>query len=321
MRMVDTPDPAPRMIDPPPEDGPGAGATIKATDAALDLQLLQRAPTYDQLAELLATGRADARRRVRRAVEKVVGDRTPPPPLEMRGQIVDYLLGEQTMPQRMQTRSALDRSAGARAWAQEARLSLALVMQAALPAIPDPHTELNAHEADGEPPVLQLAGDHARNRGAIVPGRTYLVRRLVALGSLLAVIAIALVVALVLDGGGASKPSPLEHLRLTATGAQPHATGVAAIVHRGSTSVLLLQGRGLRPNHGDSYGVWLENTEQDAELLGLITPPVGRSGRFSSGTSLPDDAVRFHRLVITRETTQTPSRPGQPVLSSTLSVG
>jgi hypothetical protein len=84
--------------------------------------------------------------------------------------------------------------------------------------------------------------------------------------------------------------------------------------------LLLLQARGLRPNHGDSYAVWLFNTPTDSRLLGFVSPLVGPDGTFSSGISLPDDAVRFRTLVVTRETRPRPSVPGQSILRSPLSL-
>ena len=72
---------------------------------------------------------------------------------------------------------------------------------------------------------------------------------------------------------------------------------------------------------GTSYAVWLFNTEVDSRLLGFVSPPVGADGTFSSGTALPDDAVRFHEVLVTRETTASPKQPGEVVLRSVLSLG
>jgi hypothetical protein len=82
--------------------------------------------------------------------------------------------------------------------------------------------------------------------------------------------------------------------------------------------LLLLQARGLAPNHHNSYGVWLFNAPGDARLLGFISPPVGSSGSFSSGTPLPQDAVRFHTVIVTQETKPAPSEPGSVVLRAAL---
>jgi hypothetical protein len=51
-----------------------------------------------------------------------------------------------------------------------------------------------------------------------------------------------------------------------------------------------------------------------------VSPAVGADGTFSSGAPLPDDAVRFHTLLITLEQASQPTAPGQPVLRGALSL-
>jgi hypothetical protein len=113
----------------------------------------------------------------------------------------------------------------------------------------------------------------------------------------------------------------LKQLVLQPAGRDRNAVGAGAIVRQNGALLILLQGRGLHPNSHDSYAVWLVNTPGDARLLGFISPAVGADGTFSSGTSLPDDAVRFHEVVVTRETAARPSRPGTTVLRGPLALG
>jgi hypothetical protein len=108
---------------------------------------------------------------------------------------------------------------------------------------------------------------------------------------------------------------------LSPVGSDPTAVGVAAIVRqKKGLLLLLLQGRGLAPNVHNSYAVWLFNTPTDSRLLGFVSPAVGAAGTFSSGTTLPDDAVRFRELIVTLETTSRPATPGQEVLQTRLSL-
>lgn len=107
-------------------------------------------------------------------------------------------------------------------------------------------------------------------------------------------------------------------LRPVATARETVASG--AVVRQPHGLLLLLNGRGMPPNNGDSYGVWLSNGGVDSQLLGFISPNVGAAGTFATGTMLPPDAVRFRGLLITRETRQSPARPGPVVLHGELSL-
>jgi hypothetical protein len=68
------------------------------------------------------------------------------------------------------------------------------------------------------------------------------------------------------------------------------------------------------PSHGFFYAVWLYNSPSSAEALGK-SPAVGGDGRLQGGALLPSDAANFRRIVVTRETNEHPTRPGQIVLS------
>jgi hypothetical protein len=97
--------------------------------------------------------------------------------------------------------------------------------------------------------------------------------------------------------------------------------GAGAVTSQHGKLLLLLQARGMTPNHGNFYGVWLYNAPGDARLLGFVSPPVGANGTFSSSVPLPGDAARFHSLIVTLERTDlAKSQPGPTVLRSPLSL-
>jgi hypothetical protein len=104
----------------------------------------------------------------------------------------------------------------------------------------------------------------------------------------------------------------LLELVLLPAGRNRNADGTALIVRRGQRRMLELQAKGLIPNGGNSYAVWLVNPGA-SRMLGFL-PPVGSDGRFAGWTSLPADAARFHTLLVTLEASASPTRPGQPVL-------
>jgi hypothetical protein len=139
-----------------------------------------------------------------------------------------------------------------------------------------------------------------------------------------AVVAVVLVLALTSLGSrtvATARGQTVDHLLLApASAAGGRAAGAGAVLAQRGTMLLLLQAHGLSANRGNSYAVWLFNAPSDARLLGFISPPVGRSGKFSSGVALPDDAVRFHSVVITRETSHDPAVPGPMILRAPLSL-
>jgi hypothetical protein len=145
-------------------------------------------------------------------------------------------------------------------------------------------------------------------------------------GALLIVIVVIAIVLAVGGGGGARqtatvKGRTVDQLVLAPAGSgNRRAAGAGAVLSQAGTMLLLLQAHGLSPNHGNSYAVWLFNTPGDSRLLGFVSPPVGRSGKFSSGTTLPDDAVRFHSVIVTRELGRSPIAPGPVVLRAPLSL-
>jgi hypothetical protein len=304
-----------------------AGAT-----GVLDLGVLDGVRDYDELAEALGVDRDAARAYARGATEELVPATVEAPPTDVREQIVDYLFGEQTLRERTRLRSRLRHSARDRAWASQARLSLSLVAGIPLPTIPSGELE---EQIDDAPPGIALDGSHVRSSGTVGWAS-----RLGPWGrSLIALLAVALTVgmALLVTGGGGGHVASQHggagataaghvsfqtssRLTLSPAGSQPGASGVGAVVRQNGNLTLLLQARGLRPNHGTYYAVWLYNSGIDAELLGLVSPRVGAAGTFSSGTALPDDAVRFHQLAVTLEATQQPARPGRLVMTSPLNV-
>jgi hypothetical protein len=118
-------------------------------------------------------------------------------------------------------------------------------------------------------------------------------------------------------GGGAKA---VRRLVLASSESGSQAVGTGVVVSQQRTLLLLLQARGLAPNHNNTYGVWLYNSPDDAELLGFVPQPVGADGSFSSSVKLPDDAVRFHALIVTLETSRMPKKPGPTVLRGSLSL-
>ena len=90
---------------------------------------------------------------------------------------------------------------------------------------------------------------------------------------------------------------------------------VVEVVKQGNKSAVAIVGHGLPANtKHNAYAVWLYNTSRDAVLLGFVNPGVGKDGRLETTGPLPTNASHFKHLVITIETTSSPTQPGQVVL-------
>jgi hypothetical protein len=268
--------------------------------------------SFEEIAAMLRMDRREVRARAHAAADQLAPHRLPS--ADARGRIVDYLLGEQSISERAATRSELAAADNERKWALALAHALEPLARDPLPAIP-----------------LRKA---TRTRRRVLRRRPR--PRLPSFYVLASIVGATCVVAAILiliaehpnhkaPRARPAKSQPnaaqtLHRLVLQPAGPQKTAFGAAAIVRQNGSMLLLLQARGLTPNHRDSYAVWLFNTPADSRLLGFVTPLVGPDGTFSSGVSLPDDAVRFRNLVITRETAARPTVPGKAILRSPLSL-
>jgi hypothetical protein len=268
----------------------------------------QPAQETDQTRDYLsssASGRAWARV-VAGALRPLAADTLPEIPGDDRGAIADATNGSagaaQTEPAQAQTAVA--------------------VAEAAPPAAPPPAgaspTGAPASAA-GPPRRSRPTTASSRRAGAVLLG-------LVAAGL------IALIVVLATGGSSKHKAKPARagttsttatpqivgQINLTPPRGGGRAIGIGLIVAQGNQLALELQAQSLAPTTKSfGYGVWLYNSHTSAEAVGSA-PPVGKNGRLSALAALPADTTNFRALIVTRETSSRPTRPGPIVLSGRL---
>ena len=301
----------------------------------LSLVLLQ-SRSYADIAALLHLDEEDVRKRAHTAAAHLVASEEMPSE-DAQARIIDFVLGEQTVSERSDTRALLEDNGVARAWATQLVDGLAPLAKGELPAIPRdapprepetprpkprPHAPRPPRPATPSPPprrVAATARPPVTSQGRRwLPGRTWLAP--------LGILAVAVViVVLEVSSSSGSKPDSasskgmVAQLVLRPTSAASSAGGSATVVHHQGGLLLQLRGHGLPANtRADSYAVWLYNSQSEALLLGFVNPPVGRSGSFANGVTLPADANRFHAVVVTIETVSQPSVPGKIVLRGPL---
>jgi len=113
---------------------------------------------------------------------------------------------------------------------------------------------------------------------------------------------------------GASKPTVTKQLTLTSPDPSSKSIGLVEILAEGAQRAFYIAAEHLPPSTGFFYAVWLYNSPSSAEAISK-SPKVSSNGRLQGGALLPANAGDYHQILLTRETSQRPSRPGPTVLS------
>lgn len=122
------------------------------------------------------------------------------------------------------------------------------------------------------------------------------------------------------SGAGKATPAQEVHLdkrfALTPAGTESKASGVGLVVSKGSTRAFYVSTTGLPAPSGFFYAVWLYNSQSESFPLGRLPAKPEANGSLEGGGPLRAPHLSsFHRLVVTRETSNQPSAPGRIVLS------
>ncbi len=106
-----------------------------------------------------------------------------------------------------------------------------------------------------------------------------------------------------------------KRITLTPPDASSKAVGVAEVLSEGNQYAFYLAAQHLAPSKGNGffYAVWLYNSPNSYEALSRA-PDVGSSGNVQGGALLPEDAGKYHTMLLTRETAPKPTKPGPVVL-------
>ncbi|MBW3652004.1 MAG: hypothetical protein KY433_00130 [Actinobacteria bacterium] len=302
--------------------------------------LLRQGKSYDDLAALLKTDPAAVRARARDAVA-AVGPDASTIGAERRDEIADYLLGQQTASQRAATREYLQSSTAGRSWARAAAAALAPIGGDTLPDVPAEREE------------VAQAFDALERRAA----RKEQVKRSSQLGTKLllagvgVILGIAVILALSLGGGddpttadrgqtattpGTTTPAAQTtptgdkfHIIAQGTlappeGVQSRAKGQVAIVRFADNNQyrFALSAQGLPPSgEGSAYGIWLYSSDDKKQFLGFPDATVGKDGKLQSVSDLAPDTPAYAAVLLTRETADKPTKPGQVVLVAPMVTG
>ena len=300
--------------------------------------LLRQDKSYDELATLLKTDLDAVRARARGAVAALGPDRAGIDD-DRRDEISDYMLGQQSASRRAATREYLEGSAAGRAWARAVAGALSPIANGELPDIPAEREEV-AEAFD--------ALDARAARQVEVKKSSQLGGRLLAAG-IGVLLAIAIILALSLGGDDdpgtaantSTTPSSTSTTATTATtptgdvfevkaqgtlrppnNSGSPARGEVAIVHFPDNDQfrLAFQATGLPPSstRGSAYGVWLYTSPTENRFLGFPDATVGADGKLETVSDLSPDTPTYAKVLLTRETSEAPKKPGTIVLSGSM---
>ena len=258
--------------------------------------VLRQGKTYAELSDMLDLPEGRVRELARDALVQLAPVTVRGVEEDWRGQLADYVLGQQSGPEATATKGHLRRSEAARSWARSLLDSLEQLYESgSVPAIPE--GERGRRAAPAAP--------RAASTGGLTPtvDRRWL---LGGAGALLLLLFIVLVWPVgVLTGGDDNKSTAASTPAPTNTTAQQPASngqpaGIAIVVERSGKKQLLVQAARLTPSgQSQGYYVWLYNSPSDAKSLGgQVTD---KNGNYQAIGPLPADYKNYKFIDISRQ--------------------
>jgi hypothetical protein len=249
--------------------------------------VLQQGKSYDELSDMLGIPEARVRERARDALVELAPVSARGVEEDWRGQLADYVLGQQAGPELTATRGHLRRSEAARRWTSSLLDSLEqLYPNGDVPAIPDGERGSRRQAAAAPRP----GGAAAAEGSPLAPSAAAAVRRrrmLAAAGGALVVLVAVLLWPIGLltgdddngSGGSASKAS---------TPISTKQQGSAIIAEQKGKTQILVQARGLKPSTSTTaYQVWLYDSNSKRKSLGATA--TDKKGNLQVIGGLPAD--------------------------------
>jgi hypothetical protein len=281
---------------------------LSAEQRAILELILQRGQTYDQLSESLGMPETRVRELAREALVGLAPITARRVEEDWRGQLADYLLGQQSGPESTATRGHLRRSEAARSWARSLLDSLDGLYGDGMPTIPDAER--------GRARAARPARAEAVTRG-LGPqvGPAVRRRRMAVAGGVLAVILLGLLLWPVgLLTGGDDDEGGSGQAASGSQRASDRPAGIAVILQQGKQRVLRVDAANLPPSQQrQAYEVWLYNSPDDAKSLGAQV--TDQRGRYQGAGPLPSNYTRYRFIDVSAEAIdRNPAHSGTSVL-------
>jgi hypothetical protein len=253
--------------------------------------VLKQGKSYGELSEMLGLPEARVRELARDALVDLAPVTAQGVEEDWRGQLADYVLGQQAGPEATATRGHLRRSEAARSWTRSLLDALEqLYPKGELPGIPDGERGSRRGAAAAPAPGGTAASRTLSPESAAAVRR----RRLITAAGVGVLILVALLVWPVglLTGDDDDEPSQASAGPQQAGGGDdggPISTqmqGQAIIARQQGATQILVRASGLEPStQNTAYQVYLANSEQDRRSLGATV--TDQQGNLQAGAQLP----------------------------------
>ena len=267
--------------------------------------VLRQGKSYAELSDMLNLPEGRVRELARDALVELAPVSVRGVEEDWRGQLADYVLGQQSGPEATATKGHLRRSEAARSWARSLLDSLEQFYEnGSVPSIPD--GERGRRAAAAAPREPREPRSAMGGRLAPTADRRWLMAGAAALIVILLAVVIWPVGALTGDdddnssadsGSGSQKATQQPATGRQASG-QP--AGIAIVVQRNGKKQLLVQAASLTPSgQSEGYYVWLYNSPSDARSLGgQVTD---QNGNYQAIGPLPADFKKYRFIDISRQ--------------------
>jgi hypothetical protein len=267
--------------------------------------VLRQGKTYNELADMLNLPEGRVRELARDALVELAPVSVRGVEEDWRGQLADYVLGQQSGPEATATKGHLRRSEAARSWARSLLDSLEQFYEnGSVPAIPEGERKARRAERQEAAPAEKSTGS------ALAPATDPVMRRrlLAGAGALLLLLIVLVWPIGLLTGdddnssSAGSEPSANTSNQQASSGGQQSGqpAGIAIVVQRNGKKQLLVQAANLAPSgQSEGYYVWLYNSPDDAKSLGgQVTD---QQGNYQALGAFPADYENYKYIDVTRQ--------------------
>jgi Anti-sigma-K factor rskA/Sigma-70, region 4 len=262
--------------------------------------VLQQGKTYPELADMLGMPEPRVRELARDALVELAPVSVRGVEEDWRGQLADYVLGQQDGPEATATRGHLRRSEAARSWTRSLLDSLEqLYSNGDLPAIPEP--DRNARRAAAAAPRSAADEPGGAPLGAGALAAIQRRRLLAAAGAIVVILLVVLVWPIgVLTGGDDNKSKGSSNANAS-TPINTKRQGAAVIAKQKGKTQILVQAQKLTPStQTTAYQVWLYDSDSKRKSLGATATDT--SGNLQVVGTLPADYTKWKYIDVTSVT-------------------